>query len=155
MMQMQTLFDGNLALMPHETGLSMEERVASLFQPDTLLPTQYFEACCAKAHVEPEKRLMLAILEDAVACFQRYIFARDGRLKKMFREAEEWVMEEKSDWIFSFDSICEVLGMDPRYVRAGLVRWKEAQITSCAKAKICHLTPNSVEVSNSSQVQLA
>ena len=63
-------------------------------------------------------------------------------------------MEEESDWIFSFDSICEVLGMDPRYVREGLVRWKKVQIISRPKAKICRLTPNSVEVSNSSQLQL-
>ena len=43
----------------------MEERVTSLFQPDTLLPEQYLDTFRRKLHLEPEKKLMLAILEDA------------------------------------------------------------------------------------------
>ena len=76
--------------MSYDTGLSMEERVTSLFQPDTLLPEQYLETFRRKLHLEPEKKLMLAILEDAIACFQKYILARDGKGKALFREAEEW-----------------------------------------------------------------
>ena len=56
--------------MSYDTGLSMEERVSSLFQPDTLLPDQYLDTYRRKVHLEPEKKLMLAILEDAIACFQ-------------------------------------------------------------------------------------
>jgi hypothetical protein len=51
--------------MNYEVGLSVEERVASLFQQDTLLPAQYFETFRRKFYLEPEKRLMLAILDDA------------------------------------------------------------------------------------------
>ena len=78
--------------MMNETSLSAEERVASLFQPDTLLPEQYLETFRRKAPLEPEKRLMLAVLEDAVACFQKYVLSRDNRGKGMFREAEEWIL---------------------------------------------------------------
>lgn len=126
--------------MTYETGLNIEERVASLFQPDTLLPAQYLETFRRRAHLEPEKRLMLAVLEDAVACFQKYLSARDSRGKAMFREAEEWVMEGGSDWLFSFENICEVLGFDPQYVRQGLVRWKEKRLAGRPKAKIYRLT---------------
>ncbi len=122
--------------MTYETGLRVEERVASLFQPDTLLPAQYLEPFRRKAPLEPEARLMLGVLEDAVACFQKYIFARDGKEKVMLREAEEWIMEEGSDWPFSFENICEVLGFDPRYVRQGLVRWKRKKLAGRPKAKI-------------------
>ncbi|HET8562389.1 MAG TPA: hypothetical protein VFM35_00820, partial [Candidatus Binatia bacterium] len=65
--------------MSYESGLSMEERVTSLFQPDTLLPDQFLETFRRKSHLEPEKKLMLAVLEDAIACYQKYIFARDGK----------------------------------------------------------------------------
>ena len=58
--------------MSYDTGLSMEERVSSLFQPDTLLPDQYLDTYRRKVHLEPEKKLMLAILEDAIACFQKW-----------------------------------------------------------------------------------
>jgi len=127
--------------MNYETGLSVEEKVSSLFQPDTLLPDQYLETFRRKAHLEPEKRLMLVILEDAIACFQKYLFARDGKGKALFREAEEWVMEEGSHWLFSFENICELLELEPGYVRQGLVRWKQKKLSERPKAKIYRLTP--------------
>jgi hypothetical protein len=127
--------------MSYETGLSIEERVASLFQPDTLLPEQYLETFRRKLPLEPEKRLMLAVLEDAIACFQKYLFARDGKGRTMFREAEEWILEEESDWLFCFENICETLGMEPAYVREGLLRWKEKALAQRPKAKIYRLTP--------------
>ncbi|MEK7210101.1 MAG: hypothetical protein AAB070_01645, partial [Candidatus Binatota bacterium] len=110
--------------MNYNTGLSVEEKVTSLFQPDTLLPAQYLETFRRKAPLEPEKRLMLSVLEDAVACFQKHLFSRDPRGRALFRNAEEWIEEEGSDWLFSFENICEVLDLDPHYVRQGLLRWK-------------------------------
>ena len=127
--------------MNHETGLSVEERVSSLFQPDTLLPDQYLDTFRRKTHLEPEKMLMLAVLEDAIACYQKHLFARDGKGRAMFQDAEEWIMEERSDWLFSFESICEVLGLEPQYVRQGLARWKEKMAAERPMAKIYRLTP--------------
>lgn len=127
--------------MAYETGLSVEEKVASLFQPDTLMPAQYLDTFRRKAHWEPEKRLMLAVLEDAIACFQKYLFARDGKGRAVFREAEEWILREEGDWLFSFGDICEVLGFNPQYVRDGLMRWKRARLGAQPKAKIYRFTP--------------
>lgn len=53
----------------HQTALVSEERIASLFQPDTLAAAQYFDNLRRTTILEPEKRLMLAVLEDAVSCF--------------------------------------------------------------------------------------
>jgi hypothetical protein len=102
----------------------MEERCTSLFQPDTLLTEQYLDTFRRKLHLEPEKKLMLAVLEDAIACFQKYVFARDGKGKMLFQEAEDWVQEANSDWLFSFANVCETLGFNPDYLRQGLVHWK-------------------------------
>jgi len=30
--------------------------------------------------------------------------------------------------LFSFDNVCEILGLDPEYMRAGLLRWKDAAL---------------------------
>jgi len=127
--------------MTYEAALSVEEKVASLFQPDTLLPAQYFETYRRKTHLEPEKRLMLAVLEDAIACFQKYIFARDGRGKNLFREAEEWILEQNNDWTFSFENICDALGFNPQYVRQGLIGWKKKKLAARPKARVYRLTP--------------
>ena len=112
-----------------QTGLSMDEKLASLFQPDTLLSAQYFDNLRGKTLLEPEKRLMLAILEDAVQCFQDNLLAQSGKKKRLFEEAEEWILEEGDDGIFSFDNICEVLDFNPQYIRQGLLRWKEKKLT--------------------------
>jgi len=127
--------------MTYDTGLTMEERVTSLFQPDTLLPDQYFETFRRKFHLEPEKKLMLAILEDAVACFQKYVFDRDGKGRTLFRDADEWVEGKNADGIFAFDSVCEMLGFDPAYLRQGMVAWKEKARAQHTQAKVYQLVP--------------
>lgn len=127
--------------MSYEADIRVEERLASLFQPDTLLPAQYLETWRGKAHLEPEKDLMLAVLDDAVSCFQKHLFARDSKGKGLFRDAEEWIMDRNSDWLFSFWNICEVSGINPEYVRQGLLRWKEKKLASHTKMKIDRLTP--------------
>ena len=127
--------------MAYESGLSVEERVASLFQPDTLLPAQYLETVRRKTHLESEKKLMLAVLEDAVACFQKYAPARDVRGQSLFREAEEWILQgDRNDWLFSFDSICEALDLNPKYIREGLLSWREKQPADRPKATVFRLS---------------
>jgi hypothetical protein len=37
-------------------------------------------------------------------------------------------MQEDHAWLFSFDNICESLGINPAYMRDGLVRWKRAAL---------------------------
>ena len=102
-----------------------DEKIASLFQPDTLLSAQYFDTLRRKTLLEPEKRLMLAVLDDAINCYRDNMFSRQGTNKRLFDEAEEWIATPGGDWIFSFDNVCESLGFNPEYVRRGLLRWKE------------------------------
>jgi hypothetical protein len=116
-----------------DTVFSMQENVGSLFQPDTLLAAQYFDNLRRKSILEPEKRLMLAILEDAIDSFQDNVLAERGKAKSRFGEAQEWILQRDNDWVFSFESICEELGFDPRYVRQGLLRWKQQQLLKHAK----------------------
>jgi len=106
-------------------GLTSEEKIASLFQPDTLLSDQYFENLRRKTFFEPEKRLMLAVLEDAIRYYQDNWFARNSKRKRIFDETEEWIVTPDSDWVFSFVHVCETLGLSPAYLRRGLLRWKQ------------------------------
>jgi hypothetical protein len=50
---------------------TLDERLPGLFEPDTLLPIQYFEAMRRKHLLEGEKRLVLSVLEDAVESRRR------------------------------------------------------------------------------------
>ncbi len=118
-----------MTLMANQMSLSDEdEKIASLFQPDTLLSAQYFETLRRRV-LDPEKRLMLAIIEEAIGSYQKYLCAQDRRGRTLFGDAEKWIWDEDSNWVFSFENICEALGLTPTYVRCGLLRWKEKELS--------------------------
>jgi hypothetical protein len=72
---------------------------------------------------EGEQELMLAVLEDAINSFQKYLMEGNEKERKQFQEVQQWIRGRNADWLFSFDSICETLGLDPDYVRRGLMAW--------------------------------
>ena len=94
----------------------------SLFDPEVVLPDQMFPGAKLPPFVQSEGRLMLAILQDAVDCYQRHALARNPRHRAEFEEAKSWISASDTDWVFSFENICNVLGIDPDYVRSGLAR---------------------------------
>ena len=97
-----------------------------MFEPDTLLPEQYFTLLGRKP-LQGEKRLLLAMLEDAVHCFQTYLLAKKPHERRLFQEAEEWIISTDGLWFFSFENICDVLDINPDRMREALKAWKEEQ----------------------------
>jgi hypothetical protein len=71
---------------------------------------------------QPEKRLMFAVLLDAVECYQKYASNETHRL---FKDIEEWIIADDHEWLFSFVNICEAVDLNPNYLRNGLSQWKE------------------------------
>jgi hypothetical protein len=111
-----------------------------LFQPDTVLAPQFFATLRRQGTSKRgEWQLLIAVLEDAVSCAQKYLLARDSRSRRLYREAYEWIMVGQPQSTvpggdetarFTFEYICEVLGLDPDYLRQGLERWREAQLAA-------------------------
>ena len=97
-----------------------------MFEPDTPLPEQYFTLLGRKP-LQGEKRLLLAMLEDAVHCFQTYPLAKKPHERRLFQEAEEWIVSTDGLWFFSFENICDALGINPGRMREALKVWKEEQ----------------------------
>ena len=100
----------------------------SLFHNDPMASTDYFDSLKRTLPIESEKRLMLAVLQDAVECYQKYLVARRGKDKNLFSEAEAWILERDQHSAFSFDNVCDSLGLAPNYVRAGLLKTKDLLI---------------------------
>ena len=107
--------------MTDKVAFSNDEKVLSLFQADVLLADQFAATFRARDSLGPEKRLILAVLEEAIRCLQKFISAGGRRHRALFRDAEEWIMEENSDWPFSFENSCLALGLNPGYLRRGLM----------------------------------
>lgn len=107
-----------------DRSVSVPQWGESLFHNDPLTSTEYFDSLKRTLPMESEKRLMLAVLQDAVECYQKYLVARRGKDKNLFSEAEAWILEQDNRSAFSFDNVCDSLGLAPNYVRAGLLKSK-------------------------------
>ena len=73
----------------------------------------------------PEKALMMAVLEDAIMRFTKYVSYLDSEKKKSwlrFRELQKWFESRDTAWLYSFERICETLDLDSDYLRRGLAR---------------------------------
>ena len=78
----------------------------------------------------PEGRLLWAVLENGVGQYKKNVTATGRRGRRLFREAEEWIMRDDLTWLCSFVNICHVLGVDPDYLREGLRRWRDEQFSA-------------------------
>ena len=94
-----------------------------LFAPSLASPGRPFVEPSGRR--TPEQQLVAAVLLEAIHCFQRNCFGRDRRSRRLFREAEDWLMGEDANGTFSCANICEILGIDPAYLRCQLRRWQE------------------------------
>lgn len=86
----------------------------------------FYDTLNRSVHLEPEKRLMLALLDDALKCYQKYWRAKSRRGKTQFDEAQQWFWASDREDLFSFEHVCAVLGVSPGYLRRLLLRWHAA-----------------------------
>ena len=103
------------------------------FEPDTIVPSQFFATLPRQApRKQGEYRLLVAVLKDAIDCFQENVHARTKWQQRLFDEAQRWIAGEDGDAIsnedqvpgFSFEYVCDVLGLDAAYLRWGLQQWR-------------------------------
>ncbi|MGH7927649.1 MAG: hypothetical protein ACREQV_07630 [Candidatus Binatia bacterium] len=104
------------------------ENSMTVMQTDVVAAPQYADDRRGRS-LEPEKSLMLAILEDALRCFQDNHLARCGNAKRIFHDAQQWLFGAYDDWVFSFENICAILGFDPQYIQRGLLAWEQKQLS--------------------------
>jgi hypothetical protein len=98
--------------------------LGSLFAPSILTPEQYYDELRDDSALRPIKRLMLAILEDALRCLHKHADAKNGARRRTYREAEQWLCGDSGNALFSFTVVCETLGIEPEYLRSGLRQWR-------------------------------
>ncbi|MGD9762561.1 MAG: hypothetical protein AB7V27_02440 [Candidatus Binatia bacterium] len=111
-----------------------------LFEPDIMLPAQYFAVLCKSAPQGPEYSLVLAMLQDALECFQKYRFATDGNGRELYEEARSWIDSGDRKWPFSFENVCDILKIDSDFLRRGLDRWAARADAQRRRAKVVPLT---------------
>ena len=63
---------------------------------------------------------MLAVLKDAIMIYKKRIDSGNA----LFKEAETWLFDRERDRLFSFETVCAVLGLSPGKIRQYLLAWK-------------------------------
>ena len=101
--------------------------------PEAPLPEQCFSPSARDTTDEPEKRLMLAVLLDAI------IQLRSADSSDLV-EAENWIRErDASDEPFSFSNVCQVLDIESSYLRRGLLAWCDRPADGARRPPIRHV----------------
>lgn len=122
----------------------MMDEEHDIFLPDTILPSQYYNRQNRNPEFEPVVGLFRGILEDAIDCVKQkpnlermqelsqphpgltrkeamkywQELARLKRAKETYDAAYEWIMLEGDlPLAFSFDLVCEGLGIEPAALR--------------------------------------
>ena len=109
-----------------EPRLRFDDRPLVPFEAD-ILAAEDFARIYRSCPLSPERELMAAVLEGALADYQQCCSTRDKKGMKQFADAKSWILESDSEWIFSFIHCCEALGIEPDYLRRGLLRSKQGK----------------------------
>ena len=87
---------------------------------------------------QPEKRLLLALLEGAVGDFQKYAAASTGRGRRLFADVSAWFASTSHERFLDFENICDGLGLDPSFLRSGLHHWRVVRLGPTGARPIQH-----------------
>lgn len=91
----------------------------------TILPSQFYERASRNDVSAPIRRLMLAVLTDALDCLNGFAIDARGSARRLeARRAAQWIEQDGDLYLFSFNSVCETLGIDPDALRAKLRSWR-------------------------------
>jgi cation transport regulator ChaB len=85
---------------------------------DVVLPAQWFTP--NHALPESERRLRTAILEDALRYYRDYADATDRRSRAFYADAADWIASRDRSEPFSFENVCDALGLDASAIRRTL-----------------------------------
>lgn len=106
-----------------------------LLDVDDILPEQILERARVGARTSTAHRLMLGVLADAVSLYLRANDPRRHMAPSRRREILAWFSSTDRVWLFSFERVCEALGLDADYLRRGL--WRRAgTLVVCAEGRL-------------------
>ncbi len=103
----------------------LADSLANLLEPDVLLPSQ-FNVPDDAGIGGGERKLMAALLSDGIEAYIAQVTSPKASKRAKKHDACEWVDTKDPSYVFSFDIVCESLGIDPDYLRLGLYRYVQA-----------------------------
>jgi hypothetical protein len=95
--------------------------LSARFEPDFLVPVQFFDLTRRRSALDGETRLVFAVLEDAVRCYVKTVNSSRRCERDQFDEVNRWFHADSGIHSpFSFEYVCDVLGIEPAALRSRL-----------------------------------
>jgi hypothetical protein len=101
----------------------MESELTTLTLPRILEDgesARYWNTLRRRGHFSPEQDLMLAVLKDGLLSYRKNL--RKPGLSRF--DDREWFFSVHDDCLFSFESVCMVLGLSAQRIRKRLLDWE-------------------------------
>lgn len=113
--------------------------VSDYFEPDVSAYEEFYPDSKGRAQ-GGERRLMAAMLSDGIESYIALCVEASKndsnpgqRINKKLIDAKDWVETKDDSYVFSFDNVCFCLGLNPDYIRIGLMKFVEASISDPSK----------------------
>lgn len=84
-------------------------------------PVQFLGMWKGRAVTTPERRLLLAMIAQAAGDLRLFRGDKRAKSRRMYNDAHDWVVSNDKSHMFSFVSICDILGFSPTAIRASLL----------------------------------
>ena len=96
----------------------------STFAARSISGSAELERCYSNRWIsEPERNLMLAVLEDAIRCYLGYRDSDQSAMSRLlFADARDWINSPSRYSIFAFRNLCEIIGINPHALKRELHR---------------------------------
>jgi hypothetical protein len=105
----------------HFSGAYGIEAPLAKFEPGGILPSQYYAASMRSNCMQGERKLMFAVLADAVHCYLKGINANSRRQRIRFYEVQDWINSTQENGPFAFAVLCDEFGIDSGAMREALL----------------------------------
>ena len=117
------LLEAEVSIRPAPDAASFEasseqDTRAGALEPWTLLPSQW--AAGEGPGASGERRLMAAVLADAMRLYVKHARSRFAGGQLLFRETAEWFGSRDRSWLLSYENVCDVLGIHAQRLRERL-----------------------------------
>lgn len=90
----------------------------------------------ANSRMMAEYGLVEAVLREAIREYQKFAGQQGRRGSRLFREVHEWFLEDDRKWDFSFINVCQILDLEPGYIRTGLKMWSDRNVRQDAAQEL-------------------
>jgi hypothetical protein len=114
-------------------------RITPAQHPSPPVPQLSVSDALTRLHYhQGEKRLMLAVLIDAISSIEHCSSGRGAKNWGDCQSAVQWVRAHDRQWLFSFENICAVLELDVDRLRTALQVEFPSLFFTASRVDTCH-----------------